>query len=194
MSDKKPKTGGRMSGFVVLFACCVALVLLAMWIYDKSETTAYHKMQGTFDVFKKEFTEGFDTKFKTLGDNVGTYDSQIKEQTDKYNKLQTEFAELDAKFKVVSGKAKNAEAECARLQEHCAKLREAQLTLQEMISNKRPIVKFSGPVPVEIFTNSDSKNTGLPGTGKIGNGKTAAVPANPTRKRGSNSKQATANQ
>lgn len=150
--------GGNMSGFIVLFVCCVAAVFLVMWLYEKSEDTAYHKMQNSFN----EFKAANDEKIKKLEDELTAVEDGVDHYKTALDGATAKYAELEAKFEIANARSKGAKVECARLQEHCAKLREGQIHLQDMISNKRPIVKVMGAIPVEIYTNPKSTNTGVP--------------------------------
>lgn len=157
-SNGTQSKGVGMSGFVVMFFCCIALVFLAMWLYDKSENTAFHKMQSSFSTFKAENDE----RFKKLEDNLAGAEGKNELLDLRLTTMTAQLVELETKFEISNKRSINAKTECARLQEHCAKLRESQIQLQDMISKRRPVVTFKGPIPIEVYTNPKSTATGVP--------------------------------
>ena len=150
-----------MLGWVVLFACCIALVLLALWIFDKAENTAYHKMQGSFNIFKSDNEE----QMRKMEDEIESVKNGHVQLQSTLDALQLDINAFKDRVDKSDTRSKSARTEVDRLQEHNAKLREQQIELNDKLSKLRPVIRMvppSGPIPIEVYVNPKSANTGVP--------------------------------
>lgn len=172
---RRPQTakgGGFMSGFIVLFACCVAAVMLAMYMFEKSEKTAYHKMQGDFSEWKTTYTAEVNKKYedanssiKSLAEgNVALAQAEAKEAKELVDKMLVEMRGMTNEHKTMMEKisisdrvARDARKQVESLQEHNAKMREQLIMIAGEISKKKIVVQWKGAFPIEVY----------PGTKKI---------------------------
>lgn len=124
-----------MTSLIFIFVACIVVMFATVWVYNKKEDTAFHetlnKLTQTQVELKKVQEELSSHRTVVMNQNV-----KIKEFEDK---VQCAHDELK-KFKV----------EIDNLQEHCAKIREQQIQLKDQLANKRPVLKVTTPIPVQV--------------------------------------------
>lgn len=132
--------GNEMMSLLFIFIACVVTMFAAIYIYNKTESTAFHETQKKIQeqAVKLKELEGL------LSSNIGTVAV-----------ANTRVRSLEEKMICFTEKVDKAESEVDHLQEHCAKLRESQISIKDMLSNKRPVIKVTTPIPVEVVGKTD---------------------------------------
>lgn len=129
----KPK-GDSMTATVVLLACLILAAIFCaggFWFYNNAEDTAMH----TFVRLDRERA----AEVKALNDllvsnisTVGNANIRVKAMEEQLVKMRDE---LDV------------------FRDQVADTREKQIKLKDRLASKRPTIHFSGPIPVELYTN-----------------------------------------
>jgi len=129
------KRGDEMTGLLLIFAACVAVMFVAVYVYNKADDTAYDKVQKSFAAYKVD------------------QEILLDEISKRANEAATLSANHESTIAELVKRVDEMEAEIDRAQDHFEKLRGQQFDLQNTISKKRPIVKMpSGPIQVEIYS------------------------------------------
>lgn len=135
-----------MTSLIVIFVMCVIVMFLGIWAYSNKEDTAYDKLLAQMAINKADANTKIKELENLLTSNIGTVAS-----------ANLRIKDLEEQFAVVCKEAKEATEECDKLQQHCAKLQQSQIELQNILSKKRTVIKPSGPIVVEFYTNDKPK-------------------------------------
>ena len=131
----------QMTSILIIYIASSLVMFVAIYIYNNQEKTAFHKTQEILALQNKKVLE-LDGLIASNISTVATANARIKEMETKltcYTQLMNQGAQ-----------------EIEDLQEHCAKLRESQINIKDMLSNKRPSIKLTVPVPVSIQANPET--------------------------------------
>ncbi len=133
--------GKEMTSVILVFVACAILMFAAIYIYNNQESTAFHETQ------KKILEQAAEIKAldSLLTSNIGTVAT-----------LNTRVKSMEEKLVCYSGKIEKAERDVDHLQEHCAKLRESQIDIRNMLSSKRPVLKVTTPIPVDMVQRPEA--------------------------------------
>lgn len=112
--------------------------------------------------FGLTYKEGHSTDYlKRLIDNQETriivLQKQYKSNNEKQDSMKLEMEEIRKKSMVHSFDCEKLSEEIDGLSEYCEKIKLSQIDLQDKLSNKRPVLKVSTPIPVQIV---EEKKTG----------------------------------
>lgn len=150
-----------MNGLVVLVLAAAALLAAAIWFYNNAEDTVYHKVRGEFQEWKAKY----ESEKKTLVDKVAELQTWWDAEKQKSIALQGEYSSLEAKYSALEKKyeviereikysnrlSKDAVKECDQVQTHYGKIRDDLQRLEKAVIKKRTIVKWEGPIPMQII-------------------------------------------
>ena len=120
-----------MAELVLAAILAASFAVYGAYKYQAAETNDYNSFVIKANIFESR---------------IRSLEGQLKEAS-AMEKSTTDLV------KSLSEKNSDNEKEIAYLQDHCAKIRDSQISLRESLSSKRPIVKFSQPVPVNIVLN-----------------------------------------
>lgn len=140
IKQNKP-IGGSMNQVILFFMVGAACLFVAVYIYGRSEDTAYHKTLEQYNNL------------------VGEYDSlkRSNEELSKSNiELTTKISALSGTIESQSAKMNEVVQDCENAQTHCANIRESLIKLQDQVSKRRPVMKFEGPIQLEIISNKNA--------------------------------------
>lgn len=122
-----------MMSYIVFYLGVTAVIAAGLYMFHDNETSKYSKLQKQIQEVAQRNLEVWKTN---------------KEYKDGFDAAW-------ARLLAVEGKISELSVEVESLQTHCAKLRKSQLSLQEKVSTKRPLIKLpTGAIQVEIFTPS----------------------------------------
>jgi FtsZ-binding cell division protein ZapB len=131
--------GKEMEILVFVFVACIVTMFAAIYVYNQKESTAFHnthKMILDLSVKVRELEALLTSNITTIAQ------SNLK------------VKELEHKIICFTGVVESNQKEIENLQEHCAKLREGQIQIRDKIAGKRPILKVTTPVPVQVVSPS----------------------------------------
>lgn len=156
--------GDPMSSVLLFFLAGVVCLFAAVWIYSKSEDTAYHKVLETYNRLVGEYNT-----VKTANEVL----------TKSNEELTSRIVTLTGQIEAQSAQMAEVVKDCEAAQSHCAKLRESMIDLQDKVSKKSPVHKFEGPILVEIVkgfpSDASPRNKNRPAQETL-----PKVPAEPT--------------
>lgn len=131
---KTPNEGERiMSVSAVIFILGVLMIIGSVWIYSKSEDTAYDKLLSKYNETsaKLKELEGL------VNSNISTAGSANINAKDAKTQVETKLAEFRTELDV--------------FRDQCADTREKQIQLRDALSRKRPQINIpTGPIVFEI--------------------------------------------
>jgi len=129
------RKGDEMSVVIFVFIACIVAMFGAIWIYNKSEDTAYastvKKLQSVEADLKQANTQWESAKNIALQQGL-------------------KITELESKVTCAQDELKKFKVEIDNLQDHCARIREQQIQLKDQLANKRPVLKVQQPIPVQV--------------------------------------------
>lgn len=131
------RKGAEMDSLIFIFIGCSIIMFAAIWVYNNKESTAFHETQ-------KKIVEQ-NVRIKALEDLVNSNITTVAVAN-------TRVKSLEEKVTCFTNLVDKTQDEIDNLQEHCAKLREGQITIREIMSKKRPVMKMQGPIEVQIVT------------------------------------------
>ena len=131
----KINKGGTLEILIAVFVTCICIMVGAIYLYNRSENTAFHDLLGQYKSAKGEI-DLLKTEIKALKDVVEFRDKKMKEVMDK--------------VACVEGKLVEFKVDVDDVQDHCAKVREQQMQLRDQLSNKRPVIKMASPLSIQI--------------------------------------------
>lgn len=131
MSDKKEKSVMWLLLGIVLVSAGFAAT--GFYFYNNSEDTAFHKLLGENKSVKADV--------KRLDELTASNISTVAKNNVKVEEMEKKFIDLEKRF--------NEQMDIFR--DQCHETREKQMQLRNELSNKRPVVKFTGPIPVEVY-------------------------------------------
>lgn len=140
MKIKLLRKGAEMDTLIFIFIGCALIMFSAIWVYNNKESTAFHETQKKIveqSVRLKELEN-------LLTSNISTVSS-----------ANLRVKSLEEKIICFTQKIDSTELEVDHLQEHCAKLRESQIDIKNILSNKRPVIKVTAPIPVEVVSKPE---------------------------------------
>ena len=121
-----------MSSIVTIFACCVVVFAMAVYVYSRKEDTASDLLRSEIRYMKSELKRMEDI----FASNVVT----ISNTNLKLQGLEMRTARLADEMDIV--------------RDQVSETREKQISLRDDLSRKRPVVKMpSGPIQVEFYHN-----------------------------------------
>lgn len=126
------KKGGEMVVVIMVFTTCVLAMFAAIWVYNKSEDTAFHETKDKITVLESQLTD-LRLKLKSSEDLLSSNINTVASTNLKIKDMEEKVLVCTSLFQ--SNTKKTSES-VEMLQEHCAKLREGQVTLQERLSAK----------------------------------------------------------
>jgi chromosome segregation ATPase len=129
------KKGDEMTSLVFIFVACIAAMFAAIYVYNKKEDTAYSEVLSKLSQVKVEL--------KSAQDSLNDQRTLVANQNLK-------LKEFEEKLTCASDELKKFKVEVDNLQEHCARVREQQIELKNQLANKRPVLKVTTPIPVQI--------------------------------------------
>lgn len=129
------KKGDEMTSLMLIFVGCIVVMFVSIWVYNKKEDTAFHDTM-------KELSE-VKYQLKEAKDQIDSNRTTVMNQS-------TKIQELESKVLCASDELKKFKVEIDNLQEHCAKIREQQILLKDQLANKRPVLKVTTPIPVQV--------------------------------------------
>ena len=135
-----------MEILAAVFVTCIFIMVGSIYLYNRSENTAFHELLGQYKVAKGE-NDILKTRVKSLEEAFEFRDKKMKEVMDRLSCAEGKITE----FKV----------DVDAVQDHCAKIREQQINLKEQLSNKRPVLRLEGPVPVQVVDKIKRQLKGL---------------------------------
>lgn len=128
---EKVDEGGNMLGYGILFIGLIAIVLAIIYLVHDKEEGRYQKVSLKLSETSKR--------------NVDLFAEN--------KKLHEKFKLVEEKIDEFSRKIEDSEKTIDDIQTHCAKLRKSQISLQDQISKKRPLIKMpKGPIAIEVYT------------------------------------------
>jgi septal ring factor EnvC (AmiA/AmiB activator) len=129
------KKGAEMESLIFIFIACIVAMFAAVYVYSKKEDTAYHETK--VELLKVQAT------LKSAQDSLNQQRTLVVNQNLK-------IKEFEEKLVCASDELKKFKVEIDNLQEHCARIREQQIQLKDQLANKRPVLKVTTPIPVQI--------------------------------------------
>lgn len=142
-----------MTPMICIFVASVIVLAIAVFIYNRAERNASAQVAAQIKTFL--------AKLKEIDDRTtGNTSTVVSAKT-----------QLDLFIKIFEKEMSSYQSEIAVFRDQLAETREKQMQLREDLSRKRPIVKFSGPIPVEIHNNPTPPKKGK-GVGALIKGKT----------------------
>lgn len=139
------RKGDEMTSLLLLFVACIATMFVAMWLFSKKEDTAFHETMQR--VLRAE------AKLKELDELLASNIQTVGNANVRIKKVEDDMTCFTGR---VEKAVESVEKEIEHLQEHCAKLRESQISLKDMLANKRPVLKITTPIPVSVVTKPDA--------------------------------------
>lgn len=134
-----------MTTMTLFFIVGVLSLIGAVFLYSNQENTAYHKTLEMYNALKADYN-GLKTSCEALSKSNADLTTKIGALTVQHA---AEVSSMQAKLNEVS-------SDCEQAQTHCAKLRSSMIQLQDQVSRRRPVMKLSGPIQLEILSNSKS--------------------------------------
>lgn len=132
-----------MTPLVVIFCCCIVIFALAIVIYEKREATA---SQSVLIELKKAQSD-----IKRLEDLVSSNVSTCISVRSRVEQMES----------VVGDRLKKCDDALEIFRDQVSETREKQMKLQDVLSQKRPVVKLpQGAIQVEIFQGTPKKPVG----------------------------------
>lgn len=127
--------GGTLEILAAVFVTCIFIMVGSIYLYNRSENTAFHDLLGQYKIAKAE-RDADRAEVKSLKESIDLRDKKIKE--------------LSEKISCVESKLKDIKVDVDDVQEHCSKVREQQMQLRDQLSNKRPVIKMASPLSIQI--------------------------------------------
>lgn len=124
-----------MEILIAVFVTCICIMVGAIYLYNRSENTAFHDVLKQLKVYKSE-RDVDRVEINSLKGKIDFRDKIIKE--------------LSEKISCVESKLKDIKVDVDDVQDHCAKVREQQMQLRDQLSNKRPVIKMASPLSIQI--------------------------------------------
>lgn len=144
-NEEQPKStkskGDPMSQVILFFLAGAICLFAAVYIYGRSEDTAYHKVLEQYNKLVGDYST-----VKKSNEQLGTSNTEL---TNKVMQLTGIIEQQTAKMDEVM-------KDCENAQTHCANMRESLIRLQDQVSKRRPVMKFDGPIQLEIISNKSS--------------------------------------
>lgn len=149
------KKEDSMSVGAVMFIMGVLMIIASVWIYSKSEDTAFDKLLD-----KQNQQQG---KIKELEELINSNISTVAKSNLRVQDVETSNKETVAKVD-------KFREELDVFRDQCADTREKQAHLRDALSTKRPIVnlKPSGPIQIEIMGPTKPQPPPVPKKGTKG--------------------------
>lgn len=135
-----------MEILAAVFVTCIFIMVGSIYLYNRSENTAFHELLGQYKAAKGE-NDILKTRVKSLEEAFEFRDKKMKEVMDR--------------LACAEGKITDFKVDVDAVQDHCAKIREQQINLKEQLSNKRPVLRLEGPVPVQVVDKIKRQLKGL---------------------------------
>ena len=128
---------GDISMVNILFLIGIVSLIGAVFVYSKSEDTAYHKILERYNHLVGEYN-GTKSANEAL---IKANETLTKEVIGLKDQITTQAKQLDEVVK-----------DCQAAQDHCARLRSSMIQLQDKVSRRRPVMKLEGPIQLEIIS------------------------------------------
>ena len=129
-----------------IFVACILAMFAAIWVYNKSEDTAFHDTKLRITELEMVLDTNED-KVKKLEELLNSNINTVASSNLKVMELEKQVEALKNIVRRIEQKTGD---EVSGLQEHCAKLREGQIGLQEKLSRKEQTTTIKGPIEVEV--------------------------------------------
>lgn len=136
------KKGDEMTVLISIFIACVVAMFAAIWVYNKSESTAFNKTQEQILAVKRQVDE----INALLVSNISTIAS-----------ANLKIRDLDDRLTCATGVIEKDSERIYTIDVACAKLKEQMIDLRMAVASKRPVTTFKGPLQVEVLTRADVK-------------------------------------
>jgi len=120
-----------MTGALILFVCSALFCAAGFWFYNNADDQAMQKFVQA-DRARQADLKRLDELLVSNISTVGQSNVRVKAMEETIAKMRDE---LDV------------------FRDQVADTREKQAKLREALAAKRPVVKLSGPIPVEFYTN-----------------------------------------
>ena len=128
---------------IVIFILGFLMIVASIYVYSSKDHSAYQEVLET--VTKQQA-------------KIADLDKLISSNILSVGNCNVKCDEVEKKIEKLSESCKDNESSIVNLQVFCTKMKETQIDMQDKISNKRPVLKFMQPVPVEIV---DKKGRGV---------------------------------
>lgn len=139
--EKIKSKGSLMNQVVLFFVVGASCLFIAVYIYGRSEDTAYHRVLEQYNKL------------------VGEYED-LKNSNETLNKnnleLTNKISSLTSLIEAQSVKMNEVVQDCESAQTHCANIRESLIKLQDQVSKRRPVMKIEGPIQLEVISNKNA--------------------------------------
>ena len=129
-----------MTVLILIFvACCVAM-FSAIWVYNKSESTAFNKTQDQILAVKRQVDE----LNALVASNISTTAT-----------ANLKIRDLDDRLVCATGVIEKDSERIYTIDATCLRLKEQMIDLRMAVASKRPVTTFKGPLQVEVLTRED---------------------------------------
>ena len=120
---------------VVIFILGFLMIVASIYVYSSKDQSAYQDVLETM---------------KHQSARIGTLENTASGFVLSADAYKIKYDELDKKISALTDTCKENENALQNMQVFCTRMRETQTEMQDKISNKRPVVKFTQPMQVEI--------------------------------------------
>lgn len=127
-----------MSQVLLFFVAGAVCLFAAVYIYGRSEDTAYHKVME---------------QYNNLVGKYNTVNASNEELAKSNTELSNKVIQLTGVIEQQNAKMDEVMKDCEAAQTHCANMRESLIKLQDQVSKRRPVMKVEGPIQLEIISN-----------------------------------------